>query len=81
MKPLTGHLQRAVIDELRRRAPRRGMAIGVAMEAGVHVSHVQNVLAGRARPGLALALGLGLVRIVEVAPAAELAPKRAEPGE
>ncbi|HWT12282.1 MAG TPA: hypothetical protein VN231_05985 [Allosphingosinicella sp.] len=64
---LTAALERQVVDQLRRRTPGRGHAKRVAFEAGVSVSHVLRVLKGHDRPGLKLAIGLGLVRLEEAA--------------
>jgi hypothetical protein len=71
---ISGELQAQILAELRRRCNRRGTAKRVAFEAGCSVNHVWGVLAGREKPGPLLAVGLGLVRIEPVAPAAAAAP-------
>jgi transcriptional regulator with XRE-family HTH domain len=48
-----------VIQELRRRTPRRGMRKRIAFETGVSECHISAVLLGKTPPSLQLARGLG----------------------
>lgn len=74
---LPGELQQAIVAELRRRTSRRGTYKRVAFDIGVSPNTLLNVLAGRHRPGLRFALGLGLMRLAPGG-AAEDAPRDEE---
>lgn len=51
--------EEAVVDELRRRTPARGMRKAVAQDCGVSENTIGRVLAGKVSPSLKLAQGLG----------------------
>lgn len=48
-----------VVAELRRRTPQRGMRKAVAHDCGVSENTIGRVLAGKARPSMEIAAGLG----------------------
>jgi transcriptional regulator with XRE-family HTH domain len=62
---LTSALEQQVVDELRRRTPQRGMRKSIAMDTGISESYLSRVLRGHVRPNLELAIGLGVLRLVQ----------------